>query len=302
MSSLKQIVSFALLIFIASSCTTTHPFIVATDNGDLARVTSMLENDPNLINVRTALHCAIEKGHKDIAEYLISRGADVNAINDDGFTPLKLAVIRGHREIAERLIEHGAIINPVDTVCMSPLHLAAAAGQVDIAKMLIAKGAIVNTQTRDYIQEWAWATISGTTYNEQLVSSRRIIEGRTPLHLAARNGHREMAELLIASGAKVDLQDNNGSTALHFAAAYNHRNVAEILVNKGAAINTRNSSSLITLHTAVVFGNKDMVEFLVSKGAEINAKTKEGHTPLSLALKNKHNEIAEYLRNHGGIE
>lgn len=223
-------------------------------------------------------------------------------LNKGGFSNLNIVAMQGHREIAEVLIAKGTGTNSAYTGGMSPLHHAAAAGQVETAKMLIAKGAFLNVQTMDYVEEWARVRISGSEYSERIVSSRRFIEGRAPLHLAASNGHKEMSELLIASGAKVDLRDNYGNTALHFAAANNRRNVAEVLVGKGADINARVSNGATPLHTAAMWGNKDVMEFLIIKGAEINAKNEKGLTPLSLANKNKSSEVAEYLRKHGGVE
>jgi len=56
----------------------------------------------------TPLHQAVFFGHGEIVEYLIARGADVNAKNDAGSTPLYLAKGKGHKEIAALLTQHGA--------------------------------------------------------------------------------------------------------------------------------------------------------------------------------------------------
>lgn len=89
----------------------------------------------------------------------------------------------------------------------------------------------------------------------------------TPLHLAACSGHADAAEVLLASGAKIDAPDVCGWTALH---------------------------------TAVVRNHIDVVKLLLAKGAEVNATDRNGQTPLRLALKYRRPEIAELLRRHGG--
>ena len=55
-------------------------------------------------------------GHKEVVELLIAKGADVNAKNDGGYTPLHQAAINGHKEIAELLIEKGANVNAKDGI------------------------------------------------------------------------------------------------------------------------------------------------------------------------------------------
>jgi ankyrin repeat protein len=320
----KLIIGLAILVLFTSGCSATRSFISAADDGNIAKVQSMLDEKPWLANARdidnvtaaalnakgitdyrigwTALHSAANKGHKDVASLLIAKGADVNATDERDYTPLNIAALNGRKEVAELLIANRALLNPVDVKGLSPLHYAASAGNLEIAKMLIDKGAQVNAQSRDYTQEAGWVTVSGTTVSARNVSSRRIIEGRTPLHLAARNGHKEIAELLIAKGANVNMRDNYGSTALHWAAANNNKPVAEALLSKGAEINARSNNGAIPLHTAAMWGNRDLAEFLVAKGAEINAKNAEGLTPLSVAIKNKRDEVANYLRKQGGIE
>jgi len=60
---------------------------------------------------RTPLHLATQGDHKEITELLIAEGADVNAKHEEGWTPLHLAALYDHKEIAELLIAKGADVN-----------------------------------------------------------------------------------------------------------------------------------------------------------------------------------------------
>ncbi len=127
----------------------------------------------------TPLHWATVNGHKEVAELLIAKGADVNAKDAVGNTPLYNtilfnAIVEVHKEIAELLIQNGADVNAQDKNGNTPLHLAATSGLKEVAELLIANGADVNAKKKF---------------------------GRTPLHGAATKG---IAELLIAKGADVD--------------------------------------------------------------------------------------------------
>jgi ankyrin repeat protein len=93
----------------------------------------------------TPLHFA---ERKEIAQILVARGADVNATNKAGITPLMCAMMgRGDcKEIAEILIAHGANINAQDSAGRTPLHGAVLNGQPNMVVLLLAKGADVNVR------------------------------------------------------------------------------------------------------------------------------------------------------------
>ena len=57
---------------------------------------------------RTPLHMAAMRGHREMAEVLLSNGALVNACDGDGWTPLRWAMASGVREVSELLREYGA--------------------------------------------------------------------------------------------------------------------------------------------------------------------------------------------------
>jgi ankyrin repeat protein len=57
--------------------------------------------------------------------------------------------------------------------------------------------------------------------------------GLTPLHNAAVNGRKDVAELLLANKAEVNAKDNEGLTPMHYAAANGYRDVAELLRQHG---------------------------------------------------------------------
>ena len=93
-----------------------------------------------------ALLDAAEFGNVKPAKEAIEDGADVNAKNVDGWSPLHRAASWGHKEIAELLIAKGADVNAKAAGGWAPLHLAAYKGQNEIVELLIAKGANVNAK------------------------------------------------------------------------------------------------------------------------------------------------------------
>jgi ankyrin repeat protein len=104
--------------------------IKAAKKGDIEKAKALLSEDSKLIDARdtdgsTALHCATWKGHQAMIAFLLSRGADVNAHNQNhhwGTTPLHAAAHSNQAAIAEMLIEAGADVNATDLNGKTPMH------------------------------------------------------------------------------------------------------------------------------------------------------------------------------------
>jgi len=240
--------------------------------GDLDTIKSVISSSPQLLNItnknggETPLLSAIYWNRKEVVELLISLGAKVNGIWNNG-APL----------------------------CASSMN-----GNSEITKLLISAGADVNLGSRTPLFS---AVYYG---NNQIFVSYLDHEGKKKLYFTTGtdNSSRDyikVVKLLIAAGADVNVK--NRETPLHIAVKKNWNEMAELLISAGADVNSRDEDLQSTpLHIAAEDGNKDIVELLVSKGADINAKDKEGKTPLKLALENGRNEIVDLLRKHGAKE
>jgi len=184
----------------------------AVMNGDLNKTKALLEEHPEWINATswgnwTLLHRASQNGHKDIVDFLISKGADLEARTTLGETPLYAAIYQQKEETVKQLIEKGADVFAVRNDGETMLHIAAAVGNESIVKLLIAEGLNVNIKRR---------------------------YGITALHLAAVFGHKAVVEILISNGADINAKNNNGRTALHLAAASGETQIVAVLKEKGA--------------------------------------------------------------------
>jgi ankyrin repeat protein len=126
--------------------------------------------------------------------------------------------------------------------------------------------------------------------------------GETPLHYAAENDHRDVAEFLLANHAEVNANDNVGWTPLHRVAyreSYSpsklSADVAKLLLARGADVNARDKHNDTPLHLAAESKSKDVTAVLLAAGAEIDSKDNWGETPLHWAAKYGSAEVVELL-------
>ncbi|XP_073231780.1 ankyrin repeat domain-containing protein SOWAHC-like [Porites lutea] len=90
--------------------------------GNLPGIVALLEQDPNLVSLQTALHWAAKKGRKDVAEILLNTGMEVNTKSVRGYTALHLAVIHNHENIIISLLDCGADVEARDYSGRKPKH------------------------------------------------------------------------------------------------------------------------------------------------------------------------------------
>jgi ankyrin repeat protein len=119
-------------------------------------------------------------------------------------------------------------------------------------------------------------------------------EKRTPFLIAAEKGHYDIVKILLEYGADPELGTLEiGNNALHLASREGHHRVIELLLapreegGGGLNINSRsNIANWTALHQAASAGRVETVKFLVQRGADLEAKTSHGQTALSLAVEN----------------
>lgn len=263
----------------------------AAKSGDLGKLKAMLSRKPVLIKTQDAknghspLYDAASMGHLKVVEFLVSKGAEVE-VGDNLSTPLYVAASAGHKEVVDFLISKGAKVNILadgaDPEEPTPLHVAVNKGYRDIVESLLANGALVNVVNR--------------------------FEGKIPLHYACGNGQVEIVELLLAYGVKgygfVNTKDNLGRTALHDAACNGHKDVVKLLHGNAAKVYLKDEWDRRPLHFAAEMGHTQVVELLIGMagGRHLNDKDKSGLTPLRLAIDGGHDDTADLLRKYGAVE
>ena len=120
---------------------------IACKEGKLTSVKWLIEKEKVYKeDLDKSLLYASEEGQLPIVEYLILKGANIEAKGDGGKTPLHFACWVGRLKVVEYLISKGAYIEAKDMNNWTPLHLASFNGQIDVVKYLVSKGAKKNVK------------------------------------------------------------------------------------------------------------------------------------------------------------
>ncbi|XP_063059326.1 receptor-interacting serine/threonine-protein kinase 4 [Engraulis encrasicolus] len=240
-------------------------YAVGLANEEAVKFLLLSNVNPNMADARgaTPLHLAVEKRLKGIAEVLLARKTtNVNAKDEDQYTPLHFAAQNGDEVLTRLLLERGAAINEADAQGRTPAHIACHHGQEQVVRVLLSKGVDVHIRGKD---DW------------------------TALHLASWQGHLGIVKLLIKqSGADMDGQTTDGQTPLHLASKRGQYRVARILVELGASVHLHADGMYTPLHVAAETGHTSCSRLLVKHGADIQARTAQGYTALHLASQRGH--------------
>ncbi|XP_026211021.1 caskin-2-like isoform X3 [Anabas testudineus] len=192
------------------------------------------------------LHYAAWQGKAESVLMLLRSGASVNGVSHDGHIPLHLAAQYGHYEVSEMLLQHQSNPCMVNKAKKTPLDLACEFGRVKVAQLLLSSNMVV-------------ALLEGER-KEQTDSAFT-----TPLHLAARNGHKDVVRLLLKAGMDINKTTKSG-TALHEASLYGKTEVVKLLLDAGVDVNIRNTYNQTALDIVNQFttshASKDIKQLL----------------------------------------
>jgi ankyrin repeat protein/L-ascorbate metabolism protein UlaG (beta-lactamase superfamily) len=189
----------------------------------------------------TPLFAAAYMGNADLATLLLGHRADPNLADAGGLTPLMLTALEGQSAAAEALLAGGAAIEITVADGMTALHLAAREGKPEVVRLLAREGADVNKRQQSGMTPLSKAVQRGhTEVVEILLAAGARVDvpenhnRQMPLHFAAIQGYADIARLLLDRGAPVNEKDRSGKRPLDLAVRYGHRDVAEILHAFGA--------------------------------------------------------------------
>jgi ankyrin repeat protein len=269
------------------------PLMYAALYSDAAGIKLLLDRgaDPNAASAKgvTALMWSVDDIRK--VRLLVTAGADVNAKSGGGRTPLMIAASRyGSAEVVKFLLSKGAEVNAVDKTFgppLVPIGAGASTALFEAAKIdepatvrwLLEQGAEVNSKDRAETTPLAAAVLFGNIQNVKLLLAKgadvniATKAGYTPLMYGAIRGNVEVMRMLLARNADANARDQAGNTALMWAAysEYGDPKPVALLLKAGADPDIRNKAGETARMWALRRGNTAAVKLLGGAAEPVSA-------------------------------
>lgn len=222
------------------------------------------------------IHLAAWFGSLDILKLLVRGGAEQKVENEDGLNILHCAALNNHKEIVEYIVKDLSMkeLDKEDRFGHRPFCLAAKHGCVEMLEMLM-----------------------DSSYNMATMKPNK--RGDTPLHLAARNGHRDTVQLLLLSFDTRNEVNKDGETALYQATSNGQEECVQTLLEAECDPNIVTNDQRSALHSAAERGDSSLIQLLLQFDVRTDCPDQNLQTPLHLAVENGHLPVIYSLLDAG---
>lgn len=232
----------------------------------------------------------------EVFQALLKHGANVNSVDQNGWTALHFAAAIGHIPVVRELLQHEAEINTLTPEGSTALHLAIQPGYHRITELFLEERA----GTKEF------QLLSGVPRSPDIEMVRELLNngadinakdnyGFTPLHAAvaiAWEGQEKFKELLSRDDIDVNIPDKDGWTALHWAVHLQKADMVNELLAAGANVNLQNADGWTPLHIAIdpyylksgkIIGSQEIIKKLLEQHPDLTLTTNKGWTALHVA-------------------
>ncbi|KAK2571650.1 Transient receptor potential cation channel subfamily A member 1 [Acropora cervicornis] len=263
----------------------------------------------------TPLICASKFDAHEACRLLIQRGAEVFSRCCIGQSPLHYAARKGNLRVIEVLLTEGKVpVNLEDNDKATPLHTAALVGQTQVIHKLIYNGGDLSLRDNDGFTPFHLAAREGhlQAFKDMLNNAKKFglslstllnspdNYGEVCLHMAVKNGHTEIVELCLDSGADMSKAQADYSTPIHLACCQGNLDITKMLVKRGAKIECEDGNGLTPLLRASLEGHVPIIEYLLEQGAQLYPTTETcTPSPIMCAVKRSQHAAVKYFLARG---
>jgi ankyrin repeat protein len=222
----------------------------------------------------------------------VEGGENIDLVNVDGWSAVRIAVQMGNLQMVRFLIENEIDLNIPDNNGITPLMIAAEMGDRDMVETLLAFNA-------NPFQE---STVGTTALDASNGSNRPILPliiAEASAVYAISHGDLDKAMFAIMKGAYPDIHNKAGWTTLMLACAKGNVDVVKgLLAKKGVNVNRVESDGWSALHFAAHEGHPEIVTLLLEAGAKEGhqRENRNGHKPIDIATERGHDAVVALLK------
>ncbi len=261
---------------------------------------------------QTCLNTAIINGQTRTVMILLDHGVDVNVMGPNGKKPFTLAYEQKNKTLTKTIFEQATFrFDETDFVNINvPVVLHKVSPEDKYysyfeRKFRCEEHKMVKEPGLDFLDILFQLAMEGDIAklkenldkcgNHDLNTQNK--SGMTLLHIAAMNNDVDMVELLLKSGAKVEVKDSSGKNGfLHAAKMSNSLEILDLLVSYGGNVNIKGTRGRTALFEAAQANRIENVEYLCCAGADANiGEERNGTTPIHLVAQENNINILEIL-------
>lgn len=233
---------------------------------------------------QTLVHMAVQHRSYGILELLLENGATPDVQDERGATPLMQACLEGDTEAVTILLDYGSNVDGLVTFNQQSRNS---------LRQSLDLGA---SAARGFQTPPRRPSLDESSTRRQSLDSQRRIFYQTPLHVAARRGFLDIAQLLLERGADTSVQTRHRETAAFLAVRFDHKDVVRLLVSHDPdCVDERNINGDTLLIWACLEGHRGIARFLLKQNFDINAVNLDGLSPLLAAVRSANTKLVSLI-------